>query len=788
MVRMSIFFVLTLFFVVSEGSTFINQSAVNESTYQESIPNRLFINDWGSLEYVLSGTSDLPENSAVGINIYDHTFTPLESLVALVDDSGDWFIDLSDKSYVTEFQLLNVEAVTLNYKTYQHRISRVLQVGDSPETLYVSPFGFSSGESIEHPAALDQITNLSNQMTNGGTIVLLGGGSYTHPMVDFNPSHDKLIVIKGESQVMIQGDRTSWVLSNDPEEVTDVSGWPIASDFGFRLKRGNVALENIICKDCGGEGVIIFDNWISTVKVVNFDAYNIRRLVTHQNSKDNVGILGLDISGTDITGFSKQAIRVRSNSGKITISDFYLDSGRQDKDNFAVGIQIGDNSSLQGVSFVNIVSGTVKNSHSTIGAYFNGDGIVSENADHNIFIDSVVSTGHTDGGVDLKSENTFIFNSEFSDNKRNIRLWGGVEYPVIIHSAIFGDTVSRGGIGATSQVALYSNKSNAYVDPKEALIYASTFAGDSNYILYADGYNVSVKSVGSDLAQSHSTIKDLYAYPKSNTSVFSLPGDVDQPYIESSRLIRQHISDFDFSLALSSDEQSTWKLLDSELEAKLAYNKLIVEAPGSVNISKFTLKATDNSGNSRVDSLSVNFIDNPYGVGSHILYQLDASSTGTKELFNGWEALYLSDPSGISLTDIETIDTHKQWSIFSRVFIEKDGSIRTIAKQGEGWSQRSYELRINSDLKLQFLYSKHSNGSYKTDLISSLAIPSGVWTEVGAIRDNAGIVHLFIDGTEVGSKSVNQVASKAPIRIMPNFNGYVNYINIKMGVSSMPSG
>lgn len=767
MIFLSFYLYLSMFYTTS----FATSNIMAQDQEVGFINNVAITNFSGSSVSGQASSLDEP----IYIVIYDHEFNFLTSGYVSPSSSHIWTYN-HNLSLADDYQLINVEVVSHN----GGHAYRQFKVGTPPEIRYVSQNSYGDGLSDTTPANINDINAIANAMHAGGAIVLVEdvySGFY-----NLNINHNKLITIGGEVQVTFRGDRPEWQLPSNPETVTDVSNWNNGTSIGFNLFSGHLALENMRCEHCGGEAFIKLSRPIHSLMLDNIDGYNIRRLLDHKNSPDEVYIKGLEVRNTDVIGFSKQAIRVRSNSQYISIIDFYLNSGRLDGDNFAVGIQIGDHHSPVGVSHVFIKNGHTLNSHSTLGSYYNGDGVVSEKYDYGIYIDNLISSGHTDGGVDLKSENTFISNSHFYDNKRNVRLWGGEESAVLLSNIEFGSAVSRGGSGSTSQVGLYSTKSDPYTAPKEAIVFDSTYGGTSHYLLYSDGYNVSIKSIDSDRSEANTFKQDLYAYPKKNTSVFA--DSYDTYAANNDGLVSlNHISDFDFYHTLTASERVTWKVSEAPSFVKLSYNDVSFSQADITSNSSIdlALNASDMSANVTSLHYRVNLVNNPYGVGSNIFYRYVAGQSFP--LLSGITAKEIRGSSGLTTPGFDTLLANQAWVLKAKLYVDDFSQDAVISEQANGWNDRSYQLRIKQDGRLQLLYSRHEKSSYNTDFISERSVPQGQWFDLKIVKSAAGLVQIFVDDQLFAQKSIKQVRSSIPIKLLGQYSGYVHSLVVKFGVT-----
>jgi hypothetical protein len=291
--------------------------------------------------------------------------------------------------------------------------------------------GTSSGNSYANAAPLSSLASL----------IASNGSGYYNILADeaSNGATAQLpVIIRGvdylgqAAKATFQGTRTSWTLPADPETVTDTRGWTDGGAEVFRLSNtaaSYITFKDLYFKDIGGHtsalsvssggSTTIYASAgpIAGLKIVNCEGLNVRRLL---DTATGVALNGLEITNTRVVGFSKNCLRIRGDSDGISITDCYFDSGRQDGDNFAQGLQLEETAHN-----ITVLRCSFKNAHDTINAYANGDGISAEANTYNLYVYDTTFSGHTDGGVDIKCATGTVWfeRCTFTANKRNIRIW-----------------------------------------------------------------------------------------------------------------------------------------------------------------------------------------------------------------------------------------------------------------------------------------------------------------------------------------------------------------------------
>ncbi|MBV9526785.1 MAG: hypothetical protein JOZ79_00240 [Sphingomonas sp.] len=131
------------------------------------------------------------------------------------------------------------------------------------------------------------------------------------------------------------------------------------------------------------------------------------------------------ITGIDARSLQRSGIRIRGDAIGVRIQNFHLqmDPVPQTSPNLPSGIAIGVGQNIS------ISDGTISGFQMVRvpGKYTNGDGIASERTVDGLSITNVSSTDNSDGGFDLKSQNTKLDGLTSERNGRNYRLWGTVD-------------------------------------------------------------------------------------------------------------------------------------------------------------------------------------------------------------------------------------------------------------------------------------------------------------------------------------------------------------------------
>jgi hypothetical protein len=374
----------------------------------------------------------------------------------------------------------------------------LVRAQDGPAA-FVAPGADGDGSSWDSAASIGNLSALIKAVGPGGTVFILAAEYDVPREIEINQggSAGNPVTITGVNRSLapkkatIVGTRKRW-----SGGTTNASSFGGNTAFSFGGRASNLLFTNLDFRHVGR----IFD--FSGVRANNITVQNVSFLNVrdgfYTSESSNLGNVVLqNFSGK---GFSKKAVRFQGSSHDWQILDCELDSGYQHGDNFAVGIQIYDRA-----------HGLVINGGHTINCldkgdgaddYWNADGVSSELGNKNIVIANHVSSGHSDGGYDMKSDGVVFQNVVAQDNKRNYRLWGGSpENPVRMENCVSASPKSRGGIGDPYHLWTYGHDSRGRA--ASILISGGSFRGGAGKYpaIIGDGGNVLVRVVGLDTSR-----------------------------------------------------------------------------------------------------------------------------------------------------------------------------------------------------------------------------------------------------------------------------------------------
>jgi len=333
---------------------------------------------------------------------------------------------------------------------------------------YITPNGRGDGSSWEQAAGIGDLDRLIEQSDAADEIWIAGDlgrydiGSQTI-VIDSGSSASGPIYIRGVASQQGGNDRPLFV--GDRTE-----NWTPGKNNGrevFRLLNGadHLHFSGLDFKNVGN-GAFRFGGDITGVTLQDMEANNVRRFVENfvSNGAQTASVTDLTIKDVNVRGFSKGAIRLQYDSSNILIEDVFGDAQGQDGDNFTMGVHL--KGSVHDVVHRNVTMNNAIQTKSD-SEYWNADGFVTDWGTYNITYEDTSASGSTDGGYDLKSQNTTLIRAAAADNKRNFRIWRTANFIDVKSDEPF----RRGGIGTAAHIHVLGNEGNATIQ-------GGTFSGD----------------------------------------------------------------------------------------------------------------------------------------------------------------------------------------------------------------------------------------------------------------------------------------------------------------------
>ncbi|MFB3882927.1 MAG: hypothetical protein ACE149_16805 [Armatimonadota bacterium] len=291
--------------------------------------------------------------------------------------------------------------------------------------------GAADGTSWDNAAAFGELDAMIAAVGGDGTVYLRAdAGEYvcgelpvviTHGGEDGRPVRIMGVDVSlTPAKAVMVGSRTRWTLPDDPEQVTWVAEWaPGQVILQLALGANHLTFAFLDFRHVG-DAFHLTAPLHNSITVEDCSAYNLRRFFEHAAGTSHVGTR---LRRVTAVGFSKSAIRVRGNSHDVLLEEVFLNSGRQDGDNWATGVEL--NQTAHDITMLRV---TAMNCHwsawNNPDDFWNADGFTSELGNYNITRIDCVSSGNTDAGYDDKGERVTNIRCTASDNQTNFKFWG----------------------------------------------------------------------------------------------------------------------------------------------------------------------------------------------------------------------------------------------------------------------------------------------------------------------------------------------------------------------------
>jgi hypothetical protein len=477
------------------------------------------------------------------------------------------------------------------------------------------PAGIGSGDSWANAASIWQLNYMIALAGPGGTVyVRADTGPYVFNAIRVTINRGgnigNPVTVIGVDQALAPmkatmiGNRTAWTLPDDPEAVTNVRNWSTGKDVFF-LKAGADHLTfRFFDFQHVGQAFHLTAPIHRNITVADCAAYNVRRFVEHDPRTSHVDTV---IRNVVAVGFSKTAIRIRGDSHDVLLEDITLNSGRQDGDNFATGVEC--NETAHDITMRRV---TATNCHDTHGSdpngFWNADGFASERGNDNIVREECTSSGHTDAGYDDKGANVTNVRCTATDNKVNYKFWGPSTRNIecrALHPRL------RGGVGPQMQYYVYGGYAPD-VAGADVLIKGGTISdGDANTnVFVAEVYNSVFRIAGPNITHNPESNLQRELGGWGNVFLYGSASDTTPPVITSAAAATA-ASDINFAHLLKADKQVTWAIAggsDASSFRVLADRRagtLMMSAVSGVATREVIVRATDAAGNQADQSITV---------------------------------------------------------------------------------------------------------------------------------------------------------------------------------------
>lgn len=664
---------------------------------------------------------------------------------------------------------------------------------------FIAPAGDGDGLSIGQPAPLSMLGDLVKAVGPGGTVYILAdrGNYQRQPTVEIaaGGTAEAPVRITGvdaslqPARASIRGNRRRW--RKPARESRAVNAAELGGDptFTFGPGASHLTFSHLSFIDTGR--IFDFTGQEETgLLFEDIDFLNVRDgLFTDEEST----LSDVTIRRFSGVGFSKKAIRVHGQSHGWLIEDCELDSGWQFGDNFAVGIELNHSANdivISGGFTINCLDKQDGDQEK----YWNADGVAAENGNYNIRISDHRSAGHSDGGYDLKSEDTILTRCIAEDNKRNYRIWGGMgAEPLLLEDCQSLTPRSRGGTGAAAHLWLFGS------DEPGSSAASAIFQGGAmadatpgSAVVYADGNNVAVHLVDADLTGLGKRETLVEGEGEWNTVLVGSASDAGLSAIATPDEITA-VEGFSKTVTLEAGGPATWRILDPQASPGFIMSGAsLTLSPTSADASeRVTIQARGSNGVAITKQLHAQITENPMGPGTALAVTFagpDGTTTATDDTglntvsfageariidnavaFNrGEDFITISDSDNFSFAGPFTIDTE-----FKLDNPLEEGGQDVLSHWGDASRQRGYLIRCEEAGLLTFVWT-YDGTDKDVSWIEGPRIEANRFYRIRIDRDDAGTIRFYVDGRMVGSKPESGepiLNSAVPLRISGRADG-----------------
>jgi hypothetical protein len=484
-----------------------------------------------------------------------------------------------------------------------------------------SPAGNGSGDSWENAASIWQLNTMIALAGPGGTVyVRADAGPYLFKAIrvtlNRGGSAGNPVTVMGVDEALapmkatVIGTRTGWTLPADPEAVTNVRNWSVGTDTFF-LKAGADHLTfKLFDFQRVGQAFHLTGRTHRNITVSDCAIYNARRFFEHDPRTSHVNTV---IRNVAAVGFSKTAIRIRGDSHNVLLEDIALNSGRQDGDNFATGVEC--NETAHDITMRRV---TAMNCHDTHGSdpdrFWNADGFASERGNTNILREDCASSGNTDAGYDDKGTNVTNVRCTATGNKINFKVWGPSTKNIECRAI---DPRSRGGVGPQIQYYVYGGEAPNVVGA-DVFIKGGVVSDDdpNTSVFLAESYNSVFRIAGLNITHNPQAKLQQELGGWGNVFLYGSASDTTPPAITSAPSLTA-APDSNFAHLLRADKQVTWEIAGGSdaaafrvLADRRAGTLMMSAAPGA-QTRQVVVRASDAAGNRADQSITVNGGETP---------------------------------------------------------------------------------------------------------------------------------------------------------------------------------
>lgn len=810
------------------------------------------------------------ENTAPGVLIGELVGKTSGSVVDIIDDAGMQVVMASDYRIYTGFratsyaeaaqqfpvspkiQVVVQETITDGTTTITRRSTidipvtqdatitpgtapdihvRAVATGAADGSSWANAYGIASLQSLIATAPANTVIGVlaDDGIVDNSTTITIGptnsGVVVTGMRTDYRPRHCAL-----------RGTRARWYRRTDDEAAVSAAA-VIVDGVAYDMRDGQSDAGNRMFLLSGTVGGTV--KWFTVMhvaSVMHWTAatanWEIERISTF-NVGRGFSEIASQTAAPNLTnsnfrwcqgiGASKPWMRFRGNSNNIRCYDCDIDCRRIDKDSFAVGYSLDDRSTstdpvlkLEAAHNIQYFRCVARNAHMSAAqnTYWNADGFSSERQNFDILYEDCEAYGCTDGGWDVKSQTTVFTRCISARNKRNYRLWGGEDTPMVFTDCVADSPLKRGGTGAALQVGIFSTTGDAGAD---ITWIGGAFLGGSvdNPQVQSEGTNNCIRLIDLDTTAAvyatFSSIDDPSSYVMLGTEIDTTPPTITTP------TALDIVVDKVMTIPLTADSEVFWRIRGGTdaAEASILGQMLIVEAqPTLTDTLEVIIEARDASNNFTQATLTLTVANNP--VRSSALLVVPFNGT------NG--ATTAQDSTTLNIVEIvgTTISTAKgypalrvlasgvgyarvadraEWrfggpfTVKAKVSVDSINLSSTIPLSlvsqwlatGSG-ANRAWNLALYQG-RPAFYWSV--DGATELSLIDDVALTSDTEYEVCVDVDSSGFARLYVDGSMVAKSASGAVTfplaqSTADLRIgvtasnnsPGSFTGYLRDVEV----------
>ena len=489
--------------------------------------------------------------------------------------------------------------------------------GTNVRYIMAAPAGSGNGDSWANAASIWQLNDMIAAAGSGGTVYVradAGSYSFMDNMVNINNGGriGSPVTVIGVNRGLapmkatIVGNRTAWTLPIDPEAVTNVRNWSSGGNIFVLRSSADYLTFKYFDFQRVGQPFRLTGPTHRGITVSDCNAYNFRRFFEHDSATSHVDTVLRNITAA---GFSKTAIRIRGDSHNVLLEDVTLNSGRQDGDNFATGVEC--NETAHDITMRRV---TVTNCHDTHHSnpdrFWNADGFASELGNYNIYREDCTSSGNTDAGYDDKGTSVTQVNCTASGNKVNYKFWGPSTTNIDCRAL---NPKSRGGAGAQMQYYVYGGHAPD-VSGADVLIQGGVISDNdpNTYVFVAEAYNSVFRIAGTAITHHARAVVQTELAGWGNAFLYDPAPDATPPTIMSAASASA-AANVNFAHLLKANKPVTWSIVGGPdaasfkvLPDRRAGTLTMTAAPTGAN-RQVIVRATDANGNKADQTITLAF-------------------------------------------------------------------------------------------------------------------------------------------------------------------------------------